>query len=179
MNLELHIKDMVCVRCKMAVAVVFDDLNIAYKSIELGKVMLEKEISADELINVQDGLARFELYVIKDRKEILVDKIKMSITEIFRSEEFKIPPSFTAYLSRRLFYDYTHLSNIFSELEGSTIEHFYIMSRLERVKELIMNDNLSVTDISNLLGFSSVSHLCIQFKKITGKTPSEFKKAYT
>ncbi len=161
----------------MAVATVLNNLHIPYKKIELGTVLLENELSDIDFNLVVQGLAGFELYVLKDRKEILVEKIKTSIIEIFRSEEFNIPSSFTNYLSKRLFYDYTHLSNIFSEAEGYTIEHYYIHCRLERVKELIANDDYSITEISNMLGFSSVSHLCIQFKKILGKTPSEFKKA--
>lgn len=174
--MDLYIKDMVCIRCKMAVEVVFNKLKIPFKSIELGRVMVEKELSAVELDNIKAGLAHFQLYIIKDRKEIIVENIKIAISAIFQSDDFKIPGRFTDYLSKRLFYDYTHLSNIFSELEGSTIEKFYIMKRLDRIKELIVDDNLSITQISDLLGFSSVSHLCLQFKKITGKTPSDFKK---
>ena len=174
--MELYIKDMVCIRCKMAVEVVLVKLGIAFKSIELGRVILENEILESELEDIKTGLAYFHLFIIKDRKEVIVENIKKAIVEIFYSDDFKIPERFTDYLSKRLFYDYTHLSNIFSELEGSTIEKFYIMSRLERIKELMSDDNLSITQISNLLGFSSVSHLCVQFKKLTGKTPSDFRR---
>lgn len=167
---------MVCVRCKMAVQAVLDNLNIAYTTIELGKAKLTTDLSAQQRNDLDAALRVYELELIDDKRKILVEKIKTLIVEIFHSSCVELRLKFSEHLSQQLNYDYTYLSNVFSELEGSTIEKFYISQRIERVKELMVYEDLSVTEISHHLNFSSVSHLCLQFKKVTGQTPSLFKK---
>lgn len=167
---------MVCVRCKMAVRTVLDSLNIAYTRIELGKAELTADLSEQQRNELDSALRVYELELMEDKRKILVEKIKTLIIELFHSSEVELDIKFSAHLSRSLQYDYTYLSNVFSELEGSTIEKFYITQRVERVKELMVYEGLSVTEISHHLNFSSASHLCLQFKKVTGQTPSNFKK---
>jgi AraC-like DNA-binding protein len=113
-----------------------------------------------------------------NKRNILVERIKILITEILHSQEDEIPLKLTSYLSKMLHLEYTYLSNIFSELEKTTIERFYISSKVQRVKELLIYEGLSLKEISYQLNYSSVSHLCQQFKKVTSKTPSEFRKQF-
>lgn len=174
--MNVYIKNMVCVRCKMAVRNVLEGLNIAYKTIELGKADLVSNLSVQQLSDLDSALRTYELQLLEDKRKILVERIKILIIELFHSSDVELNVKFSAHLSRSLKYDYTYLSNVFSELEGSTIEKFYITQRIERVKELMVYEDLSVTEISHFLNFSSVSHLCLQFKKVTGQTPSTFKK---
>ena len=113
---------------------------------------------------------------MEDRRKIITEQIKVLILQLFQAPDINLQQKFSDYLSKSLFYDYTYLANIFSETEGSTIERFYIVSRVERVKELIVYEKMNITEIAYELNYSSVSHLCQQFKKVTGQTPSEFKK---
>ena len=173
--MNIYIKNMVCVRCKMAVQAVLESLNIDYLRIELGRVSLATDLTLAEQEVLNSSLKKYELELMEDKRKILVERIKTLIIELFHSPE-EIHLKFSAHLSRTLQYDYTYLSNVFSELEGSTIEKFYITQRIERVKELLVYEGLNATEISHYLNFSSVSHLCLQFKKVTGHTPSSFKK---
>lgn len=167
---------MVCIRCKMAVQSVLEELEIGYTSIELGKATLTLELSAEEQKKVNIALKRFELELIEDRKKIISSNIKAAIIVFFNSSDGVLQLKFSAYLSDKLHYDYTYLSNIFTEAEGITIERFYIVTRIERVKELIAYEDNSLKEIAYQLNYSNISHLCVQFKKVTGQTPSMFKK---
>ena len=167
---------MVCVRCKMAVQSVLEQLEIDFLSIELGKVKLAGELNSEQQKGLNAALKHYELELMDDKKNILVERIKTLIIEMFHSPNDEIRLKFSEYLSKSLHYEYTYLANTFSELEGSTIEKFYILNRIERVKELLMYEALSVKEIAYQLNYSSESHLCQQFKKITGQTPSVFKK---
>ncbi|MGZ5286857.1 MAG: helix-turn-helix domain-containing protein, partial [Flavisolibacter sp.] len=149
---------------------VLESLNISFLSIELGKVRLEKDLTIKELEELNFSLKNFELEVMEDKRKILVERIKLLIIELFHSDEVELRLKFSEHLSQTLQYDYTYLSNVFSELEGSTIEKFYISQRIERVKELMIYEELSITDIAHQLNFSSLSHLCSQFKKVTNQT---------
>lgn len=177
-GMNIYIKNMVCVRCKMAVQVVLEKLEMDFQKIEIGKVTLSKEPDAEQLKRLNEALHYYELELVDDKKTILVERIRTLITEIFHSPDNDIPLKFTEYLSKTLHYEYTYLSNIFSEVEKSTIERFYISTRVQRVKELLIYEGLSLKEISYQLNYSSVSHLCLQFKKVTGQTPSEFKKKF-
>jgi AraC-like DNA-binding protein len=134
------------------------------------------DLSVQQRTDLDSALKVYELELMEDKRKILVERIKTLIIELFHSSEVELDIKFSAHLSRSLNYDYTYLSNVFSELEGSTIEKFYITQRIERVKELMVYEGLTVSEISHHLNFSSVSHLCLQFKKVTGLTPSVFKK---
>ncbi len=170
---------MVCVRCKMAVQSVLESLNINFLRIELGKVSLTTHLPLEEQEILNFSLKKYELELMDGKRKILVERIKTLIIELFHSSEVELNLKFSEHLSRSLHYDYTYLSNVFSELEGSTIGKFYITQRIERVKELMVYEGLNITEISHHLNFSSVSHLCLQFKKITGHPPSTFKRLYS
>ena len=172
----IFIKNMVCVRCVMAVKSVLETNNISYLQVETGRAELETELSADQYKELQKGLAYYELELIDNKRQILVERIKNLIVEMIYFPNGDPVMKFSVMLSEALGYDYTYLSNIFSELEGSTIEKFYILMRIRRVKELILHEKKSIKEIAYLLNYSSVAHLCFQFKKITGQRPSEFKK---
>ena len=169
---------MVCVRCKMAVQVVLEKLEIDYQEIEIGKVAISKELEPEQQKRLNEALKYYELELMDNKKNILVERIKTLITAMFYSTDDEIPLKLTHYLSKKLHHEYTYLSNVFSEMEKSTIERFYISTRVQRVKELLVYEGLSIKEISYQLNYSSVSHLCWQFKKVTGQTPSEFKKQF-
>ena len=166
---------MVCVRCKMAVQAALEEAGIGYLSIELGWAILKESLVPEQKGKVQQELKRYELEIMEDKKEILVERIKTEINRIFHSSDplqFKL----SAHLNKVLDYNYTYLANTFSELEGMTLERYFITQRVERVKELIVYDDLSLNQIMDELAYSSVSHLCLQFKKVSGLTPAEFRK---
>ncbi|HEU4901445.1 MAG TPA: AraC family transcriptional regulator [Flavisolibacter sp.] len=174
--MTIYIKDMVCVRCKMAVRSVLEELGIAYQKIELGRAVLDRTLTREELVNLNKALKRFELELMSDRNKILTERIKTLILEAIRSPETESGLKLSAFISQHMAYDYTYLANLFSEIEGTTIERFYIENRIERAKELMIYDGLSTKEIAYRLNYSSMSHLCLQFKKVTGYTPADFKK---
>lgn len=167
---------MVCLRCKMAVQSVLEGLGIEYSTIEIGKVNLPAAITPEQQKNLNTALKQYELELMEDRKKILVERIKTLIIELFHASGNDKQLKLSEYLSKEVYYNYTYLANTFSEVEESTIERFYIVTRIERVKELIVYEGLSITEIAYQLNYSSVSHLCLQFKKVTGQTPSMFRK---
>ncbi|HTE12299.1 MAG TPA: AraC family transcriptional regulator [Chitinophagaceae bacterium] len=160
----------------MAVQAVLEGLKIDYLVIELGRVQLAAAITPEQKDKVNEGLKYYALELMNNKKLIVVEHIKTLIIQKFHAPVPEHDLKFSVYLSDSLHYDYTYLANIFSEVEGSTIERFYISSRIERVKELIIYEDLSIKEIAYQLNYSSVSHLCLQFKKVTGQTPSIFKK---
>jgi AraC family transcriptional regulator len=172
----IYIKNMVCVRCKMAVQAVLKGLKIDYLGIELGRVTLAAALDPDKQQKLAEALQHYKLELMDNKKKILAELIKVVIIEIFEAPGKEMLLKFSAYLSSQLQYDYTYLANIFSETEGMTIERFYITYRIERVKELMLYEALTIKQISYLLNFSSVSHLSQQFKKVTGQTPAMFRK---
>lgn len=176
--MHLFIKDMVCARCRMAVETVLNGLNIPYEKVEMGRADLAVDLSALQYQAVREGLRKFELELIDSNKMIIVEKIKTRIREMVYDSSREPLLKYSVMLSERLNYDYTYLSNVFSEVMGSTIERFYITLRIRRVKEMMIYDGKNLKEISHALNFSSAAHLCLQFKKITGKRPSEFKRLY-
>lgn len=167
---------MVCIRCKMAVQSVLEGLKISYKEIELGRVNLNGGLNAQQRQQLNASLQHYHLELMDDKKKIIAERIKTLIVELLHVESDAMQLKLSVYLADRLQYDYTYLSNVFSEVEGSTIERFYIVSRIERAKELLIYEGLSITEIASQLNYCNLSHLCLQFKKLTGQTPSEFKK---
>lgn len=167
---------MVCIRCKMVVKQELKRLGLHYVVVELGEVEVLENISVQQKENFKTALLKFGLELMDDKKSILIEKIKKVVIELvhYTDEELKI--NFSEHLSEKLNYDYTYLANLFSEVEGTTIEHFIIMHKIERVKELLVYDELSLKEISYKLHYSSVAHLSNQFKKITGLTTSHFKR---
>ena len=173
--MKLHIKYMVSLRCKMVVKDELRKLGISYSNISLGQVELAEEINRSQLEKFRTALKQSGLELMDDKKSVLIEKIKDVVIEMVHYEDEIPKVNFSDYLTEKLGYNYTYLANLFSETEGTTIEHFIIIHKIERVKELIIYDELNLTEIAWKLHYSSVSHLSNQFKKITGLTPSFFK----
>ena len=172
----LYIKYMVSLRCKMLVEEEMKKLGLRPTAIDLGTVNFPEQITDEKRQMLKIALKNAGLELLDDKKAILIEKIKQVIVEMVHYSD-EIPKVKTSvYLSEKLHYDYTYLANIFSEVKGITIEHFIILHKIERVKELLLYDELNLTEISYILNYSSVAHLSNQFKKITGLTPSFFKK---
>lgn len=173
----LHIKNMVCPRCIKVVNEEFEKLNIPIQKIELGKVVTTETVSESQTILIRQTLIENGFELIDDKKGKLIDSIKTLIIEkIHHSKELEETLNISDYLLERINYDYSYLSRLFSSVEGITIEKYIISQKIEKVKELLVYDELTLNEISYLLGYSSVQHLSKQFKKITGLTPSHFKK---
>jgi YesN/AraC family two-component response regulator len=168
---------MVCIRCIIVVRQVLENLSIENLSVKLGEVELMNNISNVQLSALKAALLKYDLEILEDKKSTLIEKIKMVIVELVHYQNEPLKTNFSDYLSKKLNYDYTYMANLFSEVEGINVEHYMITHKIERVKELLVYDKLSLTEISYKLNYSSVAHLCNQFKKITGLTPSYFKKS--
>jgi AraC-like DNA-binding protein len=167
---------MVCIRCKMVVKSELEKLGLNYASVELGEVEIIREISSEQRIQLDAGLKKSGLELMDSRKSILIEKIKIIIIELIHYSDYPLKINLSDYLTSKVNYDYTYLGNLFSEVQGTTIEHFFIYHKIERVKELLVYDELSLKEIAFKLHYSSVAHLSNQFKKITGLTPSHFKQ---
>jgi AraC-like DNA-binding protein len=173
--MKIYIKNMVCSRCKMVVQSIFEELQIIPSRMELGEVEIDGDLSEEKLSSLDTSLKKMGFELIDDKKSRIVNKIKtIIISQVFHSKEANTI-NLSKHISDQLNYDYNHLSNIFSESEGFSIEKYFINQRIERVKELILYDELSLSEIAYQLGYSSVSHLSNQFKKVTGLTPSFYK----
>jgi AraC-like DNA-binding protein len=167
---------MVSTRCKMLVKAELEKLGLHHKSIGLGEAEIDENISAAEWNELNTNLKKYGIELMDDKKSILIEKIKNVIIERVHYSEVRLEINFSDFLSQKLNHDYTYLANLFSETQGITIEHFHIIHKIERVKELLIYDELNVTEIAWKMDYSSVAHLSNQFKKITGLTPSSFKK---
>ena len=166
---------MVSLRCKMVVKSALDKLGLHYTKVELGEVEIMENITEEQRRQLEYSLLQSGLELMDDQKSILIERIKNTIIEMVHNEELpKI--NFSDYLSEKLKHDYTYLANLFSEVTGITVEHYIIAHKIERVKELLLYDELNLTEISYKLNYSSVAHLSNQFKKVTGLTPSFFKQ---
>lgn len=174
--MKLYIKYMVSLRCKMIVKDALETMGLRYSSLDLGVVETLEDLTPEQLLKFKEKLSHAGLQLLDDKRSILIDRIKTVIIEMIHYSEELPKVNFSIYLSQKLNYDYTYLSNIFSEVKGMTIQHFIIIHKIERVKELLLYDELNLTEISYKLHYSSVAHLSNQFKKITGLTPSFFKK---
>ena len=166
---------MVCIRCQILVRAELEKLGIHYVYVKIGEANIIEDLSQEQLNQLDTALRAAGLELMDDKKSILVEKIKNVIIELVHYSEEQIKVNLSDYLSEKLNYDYTYLSNLFSEVKGITIEKFYLAHKIERVKELLVYDELSLTEISYRMHYSSVSHLSNQFKKITGLTPTHFK----
>jgi AraC-like DNA-binding protein len=167
---------MVCIRCKMVVKTELTKLGLHYSIVDLGEVEIHEDITAEQRVQVKLALLKFGLELMDDKKSVLIQKIKNVIVELVHYSEEPLTVKFSEYLSNKLNHDYTYLANLFSEVQGTTIEKFLIAHRIERVKELLVYDELNLTEIAYLMHYSSLAHLSSQFKKITGLTPSHFKQ---
>jgi AraC-like DNA-binding protein len=167
---------MVCIRCKMVVKAELAKLGIAYNHLELGEVEVTEPITTAEREQLKTALLKSGLELMDDKKSILIQRIKGVIVELVHYSEEKLTVKFSDYLSHKLEHDYTYMANLFSEVQGTTIEKFMIAHKIERVIELLVYNELNLSEIADKMHYSSVSHLSAQFKKVTGLTPSHFKE---
>lgn len=151
-------------------------LGLHFVTIELGEVEVMENISAGQRDQLKAALLKSGLEVMDDKKSVLIQQIKTAIIELVHYSKEPLIIKFSEFLSKKLNYDYTYLANLFSEVQGTTIEKFLITHKIERVKELLIYDELNLTEIAYLMHYSSVSHLSAQFKKVTGLTPTHFKQ---
>lgn len=151
-------------------------LGLHYSEVELGEVEIVGSISAAQQDQFRVALLKSGLELMDDKKSVLIRKIKNVIVEVVHYSDEPLTTKFSEFLSRELNLDYTYLANLFSEVQGTTIEKYFIAHKIERVKELLVYDELKLTEIAYLMHYSSVAHLSTQFKKVTGLTPSYFKQ---
>ncbi|MCF6241365.1 MAG: AraC family transcriptional regulator [Bacteroidales bacterium] len=174
---KIYIKNMVCPRCIKVVSEEFGKLGFNIRSIKLGEVELENKLNDKDYENISEVLLENGFELIDDKRSRIIDKIKTSIIELVHYHKDKPEHiNISDYLVENIGYDYSYLSRIFSEVESITIEKYFIYQKIERVKELLIYDELTLSEIAWDLGYSSVQHLSNQFKKITGLSPSHFKK---
>lgn len=167
---------MVSLRCKMVVRQELQKLGLHYVNVDLGTVEILENITDLQKEQLGKNLKVFGLELLDDKKKIIIEKIKSIIIEMVHYSDEMPKVNYSDYISEKLGYDYTYLANTFSEVKGITIQHFIILNKIERVKELLLYDELNLTEISYMLHYSSISHLSNQFKKITGLTPTYYKK---
>ncbi|MBE9467320.1 MAG: helix-turn-helix transcriptional regulator [Bacteroidetes bacterium] len=176
MKTVLYIKNMVCNRCIKVVKEEFEKLGIKIEEIELGKVKVPEKLENNQLLNIREVLNRNGFELIDDKKSKIIDRIKTLIIErIHHTKDIAESINSSDFISREIGYEYSYLSKLFSSVEGITIEKYIINQKLEKTKELLVYNELSLSEISYQLGYSSVQHLSNQFKKTTGLTPSHFK----
>jgi AraC-like DNA-binding protein len=174
--MKLYIKYMVSLRCKILVRDELKRLKLPFTSVELGTVEMPEEITDEKRELLKCNLLKSGLELLDDKKSILIEKIKSIIIEMVHYSEELPKVNYSDYISEKLHHDYHYLSNVFSEVKGITIQQYIIIHKIEKVKELLLYDELNMTEIADKLHYSSVSHLSSQFKKITGLTPTFYKE---
>jgi len=167
---------MVSNRCKMAAKAALQELGLHFIVVDLGEVEIMEELSDDQMEQLKKSLLLSGLELMDDKKAVLIGKIKKLVIELVHHSGEMIRTNFSDFLSEQLNYNYTYLANMFSEVQGITIEQFMIAHKIERIKELIIYDELNITEIAWKMNYSSVAHLSNQFKKATGLSPSGFRK---
>jgi len=167
---------MVSLRCKLMVQQELEKLGILYKTIDLGLVKTHSPMTQSTKDQLHKALLKSGLEILNDKRSIFVEKIKTAIVELIHTTGYIPNVNYSDYLSELLGYDYTHLANTFSEVKGTTIQQYIIINKIGKAKELLLYNELSLTEISYKLNYSSVAHLSNQFKKITGLTPTYYKK---
>lgn len=173
--MKLYIKNMVCQRCVLAVETILNKLNLNFKSITLGEIELENDLTEGDKKKLEQQLETIGFELIDDKKHQLIERIKNHVVQFIHYDKEMLKINFSDFVATELGYEYNYLSNLFSEIEGTTIEKYVILQKIEKVKELIVYDELSLKEIADQLGYSSVAYLSNQFKKVTGLTPSHFK----
>ena len=167
---------MVCHRCVMVIKQELQKLNLNSDQVSIGEVGFSKPITDKQLFQLDKRLKEIGFELLDSQKQKQIEKIKYLLIKKVQSGELEEHFSITNYLSKAMNKDYSYISRLFSEVEGITIEHFFILQKIEKVKELIIYNEMNLSEISYQLGYSSVAHLSAQFKKVTGLTPSQFKK---
>jgi len=173
--MKLFIKYMVSLRCKMVVKAALDSFGLEYGTVELGEVEVKDSLTPNQRAQLKVVLLKSGLELMDSKKAMLIEKIKTVVIEMVHYSEEQPKINFSHFLSEKLGHNYTYLASLFSESTGITIEHFIIAHKIELVKELLLYDELTLTEISYKLNYSSVAHLSNQFKRVTGLTPTFFK----
>jgi AraC family transcriptional regulator len=172
---KFFIKNMVCPRCISTVENILKKVKIPYNSVILGEVEIEKELGDKKRTELQAQLKLVGFELIDTRRSVLIEKIKKTVILYISILENDNRMNLSEFVASKVNYEYTYISNLFSSVEGMTLEQYYILQRLEKVKELLVYDQYSLSEIADKLGYSSIHHLSSQFKKVTGLTPSHFK----
>lgn len=173
---KLLIKNMVCQRCVMTVEHILSSANIPFRSLMIGEVLLERNLNEEEAHRLRTELNKVGFEIIETRLNKIIEGIKLAILDYLAIPAASQSKNLSTFITERIPNDYSYLSDLFSSVEGKTIEQFFILQRIEKVKEQLVYDQLSLTQIADQTGYSSVHHLSAQFKKVTGLTPSHFKK---
>ncbi len=173
--MTIYIKNMVCIRCKMIVSEELTQLGLHYSRVDLGQADIIEDISIAQHDQIKSGLSKKGLELIDDIKSVLIEKIKNLIVELVHYSVEPLSINLSVYLSQQLHHNYTYMANIFSEAQGHSIEKFVIEHKIERVKELLVYNELNLTEIASKMHYSSVAHLSSQFKKVTGHTATHYK----
>jgi len=172
----LYIKNMVCNRCILVLEQVLVSLGLQFNRISMGEVELKKQPSTSQMLQLNLRLIQLGFEILDDQKQKQIEKIKSLLIRKVQSGDVEEHFSISEYLSTALHKEYSYISRLFSEVEGITVEQFFILQKTEKVKELLVYGEQNLSEISFFLGYSSVAHLSAQFKKVTGLTPSQFKK---
>jgi AraC-like DNA-binding protein len=167
---------MVSNRCKLAVKEALRGVGLHFIMVDLGEVEIMEDITSEQREQLRVSLFNSGLELMDDKRSVLIERIKNAIIEMIHHQDEIIKVNFSDYLSGKLNHDYTYLANLFSEIQGTTIEQFVILHKVERIKELIIYDELNITEIAWKMNYSSVAHLSNQFKKVTGLSPTHFKQ---
>jgi YesN/AraC family two-component response regulator len=174
--MNFYIRNMVCNRCIMVVQQVFESLGYSPLRISLGNVETAKPIAGEELGKLREALVSYGFELIDDTKSRMIEKIKNAVVQSIHHSNEGLKTNYSEYIESQLNRDYAYLSSLFSEIEGTTIEKYIILQKIERVKELLVYDELTLSEIAYQMGYSNVAYLSNQFKKVTGLTPSHFKQ---
>lgn len=174
--MKLYIKNMVCNRCIIVVRSELKKLELHPVSVELGEVEIDADINYEEKEELHEVLNKFGFEIISDKRSRWIEKIKKIVDGLVQHQEEQMEINLSNHISAKLHHDYSYLSKLFSEVQGVTIEQYYISLKIEKVKELLVYDEFSLSEIADKLNYSSVSHLSKQFKKVTGLTPTHFRQ---
>jgi AraC-like DNA-binding protein len=175
-QMKIYIKNMVCNRCILVVQQLLQQLQIPYLNVQMGEVELVADIPEKTLAKLSEALQTVRFSLIDDRKSRIIEQVKNAVIKMVHHDEELPRQNFSDHLSSLLHYDYKYLSHLFSDVEGTTIEQYIIRQKIERAKELLVYDELTLSEIADKMGYSSVAHLSNQFKKVTGLTPSHFRQ---
>lgn len=177
--MKIFIKNMVCPRCILVIKMELELLSIDYNNVDFGEVDLVNELNEFQRQKFEGALNKLGFEILSDKKRLIIEQIKILIVRLIHENEGNIRVNLSDYLSSQFELDYHFLTSLFSEIEGYTIEHFFISQKIEKVKELLAYNELTLSEIAYKLNYSSVAHLSNQFKKTTHFSPSEFKKMET
>lgn len=173
---KIYIKNMVCNRCIMVVNDLFLKSGLKPVSTELGQVTLKNKLTEQQRKNIKEKLETLGFELINDKRSMLIEQTKNILIELIHQKNGLLKNNLSDYISEKTHHDYSYISNLFSSIENTTIEKYYITQKIERVKELLVYDELNLNEIADLLNYSSTAHLSSQFRKVTGLTPSHFKQ---